>query len=538
MRHGLRRFLAMLAAVLPAVASSPSVAASLEEIRQRGEIAIGVKADYPLFGQLGADGLPAGMEVDLAQDLARRLGVAARLVVVTSANRLQRLEDGTIDLVIATLGDTEQRREIATMIEPNYYASGVNLMVPPDSRLRDWAELRGQPVCATQGAYFNRQLAQRYLVRLLLFGNNRDAKLAVRAGRCVGWAYDDTAIASDLATPEWNGWRMPLPSVLVTPWALALPRGARDDALRHAVADIVADWHRDGTLISVEHRWGIPPSGFLLRAQALWRQVDGLGVPVCRRDAGGNWPDACRNRALLTSNEANGLMRLGLAVKERFGLDLSFVYDDYDRDSFLHGLMTTLLLVMGSMAGALLAGVAAAVAIDRRIPLLTPLLRGLVTVLRMTPPLLQIYVVFFGLGAWMAAHWGFAVDPIVAVLLCLSLYAGAAVTQALGEATELLANRIAGFRLSTPTLLQAMHAARGALVGILVNIAKATGMASAIAVPELISAATSIMAERGNLGVMMNLMMVTWFMVILGTVWSLNRALAWLAPRSASGGSA
>jgi polar amino acid transport system substrate-binding protein len=537
MRHGPRRFLAALAALLAAVASSPSVAASLEEIRQRGEIAIGVKADYPLFGQLGADGLPAGMEVDLARDLARRLGVAARLMVVTSANRLQRLEDGTIDLVIATLGDTEQRREIATMIEPNYYASGVNLMVPPDSRLRDWAELRGQPVCATQGAYFNRQLAQRYLVRLLLFGNNRDARLAVRAGRCVGWAYDDTAIASDLATPEWAGWRMPLPSVLVTPWALALPREARDDALRLAVADIVADWHRDGTLIAAERHWGIPPSGFLPRAQALWRQVDGLGVPVCRRDAGGNWPDACRNRALLTSNEANGLMRLGLAVKERFGLDLSFVYDGYDRESFLRGLMTTLLLVLGSMAGALLAGLAAAVAIDRRIPLLTPLLRGLVTVLRMTPPLLQIYVVFFGLGAWMAARWGFAVDPIVAVLLCLSLYAGAAVAQALGEATELLANRIAGFRLSAATLRQAVHAARGALVGILVNIAKATGMASAIAVPELISAATSIMAERGNLGVMMNLMMVTWFLVILGTVWGLNRALAWLAPRPTPGGS-
>jgi polar amino acid transport system substrate-binding protein len=83
-----------------------------------------------------------------------------------------------------------------------------------------------------------------------------------------------------------------------------------------------------------------------------------------------------------------------------------------------------------------------------------------------------------------------------------------------------------------------VHAARGAPVGILVNIAKATGMASAIAVPELISAATSIMVERGNLGVMMNLMMVTWFLVILGTVWGLNRALAWLAPRPTPGGSA
>ncbi|MFC7538677.1 transporter substrate-binding domain-containing protein [Siccirubricoccus deserti] len=220
LRAALAGIVGLIGLAFPAAAADPD---PLGTIRQRGSIAIGVKADYPLFGQLGADGRPEGMEIDLARDLARRLGVEARLVVVTSANRLQRLEDGTVDLVIATLGDTEQRREIVTMIEPNYYASGVNLMVPPDSRLHDWSELRGQKVCATQGAYFNRQLAERYLVDLQLFGNNRDARLAVRAGRCVGWAYDDTAIASDLATPEWAGWRMPLRSALVTPWALALP---------------------------------------------------------------------------------------------------------------------------------------------------------------------------------------------------------------------------------------------------------------------------------------------------------------------------
>jgi polar amino acid transport system substrate-binding protein len=223
-------------------------------------------------------------------------------------------------------------------------------------------------------------------------------------------------------------------------------------------------------------------------------------------------------------------MRLGLVLKERFGIDLSVVYDHYDRGTFLMGLLRTLVLVAGSILGAVAVGIAAAIAIDRRLPLLSGLLRGGVTVLRMTPPLLQIYVVFFGLGAWTAMRWGHAIDPMPTALLCLSLYAGAAVAQVLLETAELLAAQVPDFRLGPATLRRALLTARGPIQGILVNIAKATGMASAIAVPELILATTAIVAERGNVGVMMNLMMATWFLIVLGTVAVLGWAVRWLDP--------
>ncbi len=53
------------------------------------------------------------------------------------------------------------------------------------------------------------------------------------------------------------------------------------------------------------------------------------------------------------------------------------------------------------------------------------------------------------------------------------------------------------------------------MVAILVNVVKATGMASVIAVPELISASTAIVAEHGNAGVMMNVLMITYFLLVL-----------------------
>lgn len=516
--------------------SRQALADPLAALRHRGVIVIGVKADYPLFGQVGANGQVEGFEVDIARALAEQLGLRAEITVVTSANRLQRLEDGTVDLVIATLGDTDQRRRVATLMEPNYYASGVNLMVPPQSTIRSWAELRGRPVCATQGAYFNRIIAERYLVDLQIFGNNRDARLAVRAGRCVGWLYDDTAIASDLVTPEWTGWKMPLASALVTPWALALPRAARGTELQYVIEDIIGEWHRNSFLIWTERQWGIAPSDFLRRAQEIWLAKDEDGQFVCRRGANRQWPDACRNRALLISDDVTGLMRLGLLVKERTGLDFSMVYDRYDRDSFLLGLVRTLLLVVGSMAGALLVGVAGALAVERRVPVVTQALQVLLTVLRMTPPLLQIYVVFFGIGFWLADRWGLVIDPMLTALACLSAYAGAAVAQALLDASGAIRERVPDFRLHPASLGRAVHAARAGIVGILVNIAKATGIASVIAVPEIINASNAIMAERGNAIVVMNVLMATYLLIVLGAVILLGRLQRMLERQAAPEG--
>ena len=82
----------------------------LDLIRQRGEVIIGVKGDYVPFGMVDPTGALVGIEPDLAADLAKRLGVGLQLVAVTAANRLQKLEQGSVDIIIATLSDTASLR--------------------------------------------------------------------------------------------------------------------------------------------------------------------------------------------------------------------------------------------------------------------------------------------------------------------------------------------------------------------------------------------------------------------------------------------
>jgi polar amino acid transport system substrate-binding protein len=493
-------------------------------IKQHGALVVGVKTDYAPFGMLNAAGVPEGFEHDLAADIAKRLGVTLIKISVTSTNRLQRLEEGSVDLVIATTGDTVERREIATMIEPNYYASGVTLFMRPEQTIIDWPGARGQKVCALHGSYFNRAMAERFLLDLQMFNNARDAKLAVRDKRCIGYLFDNTAIYRDLLLPEWAGYKAPLPPSLVTPWALVIASSERGSDFERFLGDAVAQWHRSGFLIERERAWHLPPSQFLSDMNTLWTSTDAQGKLLCSRDASGQWPAACRNKVFLNSKDEFGLRHLGLWWKEHTGMDLSVVYDGYDRKRFLIGLATTVSLMVLCVLGSLAVGVTGAMIAEARIAVLTPLVRWACTAGRMTPPLLVIYMLVFGLGSVLMASMGIGLSAMVIVVICLSLYTGSSVMTAFVEACDLLRTTSPHFQLRFENFRQVLPLSSPLVTAALINVCKATMMASAVAVPELLSAVTSIMAENGNVAEMMNILLLTFFLLIACT----TRALGWV----------
>ena len=505
--------------------SKPS--AALDAARNRGTLVVGVKTDYPPFGQLTTKGDAEGLEHDLAEDIAKRLGVGLVKVPVTGANRLQKLEEGAVDVVIATMGDTADRRRIAALIEPNYYSSGVTLLLRPDQKAADWPDIRGLKICAIQGSYFNRPMSQRYLLDLVIFNNARDAKLALRDGQCKGYLFDNTAIQSDLAKPEWAGYKAPLPPAMVAPWAIAVAKREQGTELEWALGDAVADWHRTGFLLAREKAWKLPETKFLNDTQKLWTSVGSDAQPMCAREPSGQWPAACRNPVFVTSGDVGGLRSMGLRLRELTGLDLTVVYDDYDRWRFFRGLLQSLALIVLCVVGSLAVGVLGALITESRWQKLGKLVRVLCIYGRMTPPLLQMYLLFFGLGALAWSAFGMTLSPLVIAVWCLSYYTGSSIMKALLDAAEHERELRPGFALTLSSVRSLVDTSSGPVTAALVNVSKGTMMASAISVPELLSAATAIMSDSGNVGVMMNLLLLIFLGVIAATV----RLLAWAAKR-------
>src|SRR5438045_8066257 len=123
----IKRLIALsIAAVIGcALATGTAGAQTLDTIKQRGVLVVGTKPDYKPFGFRDPTGAIVGFEPDLARDVAERLHAKLELEPVVSSNRMQFLQQGKIDLMIATMNDKPDRRLVVGIIEPSYYASGV-----------------------------------------------------------------------------------------------------------------------------------------------------------------------------------------------------------------------------------------------------------------------------------------------------------------------------------------------------------------------------------------------------------------------------
>jgi polar amino acid transport system substrate-binding protein len=255
------RLLAAIAALAAAVL--PATAQTLDKIKQRGVLVVGSKADYKPFGFRDPSGAIVGFEPDLAKDVADRLGAKLELEPVVSSNRMQFLQQGKIDLMIATMNDTPERRKIVGIIEPDYYASGVNVFLIKKAGLKSWDQLKDQKICAIQGAWYNKTVAEKYGADIVAFKGTAEAEAALQQGNCIGFVYDDTYFADHLSDPKWAAYDMPLESILVEPWGLAVKLEERDAPWGQFMTKTVTDWHRSGKLIELEKKWKIPPSAFL-----------------------------------------------------------------------------------------------------------------------------------------------------------------------------------------------------------------------------------------------------------------------------------
>ncbi len=256
------RYFSIVAAgvVLGMLGATAARADALDDIKKKGVLVVGTKADYRPFGFLDPSGKIVGFEPDLAADVAKRLGVKLELVPVVASNRIQFLQQGKIDMMIATMSDTPERRKIVDVVDPSYYGSGTNVLAPKSAGLKNWEALRGKKVCLVQGAFYNKELQEKYGVDGVAFPGTAETYAALKNGNCVAFAYDDTAIVGEMLKPEWSAYEMPLDSILFVPWGLAIKQGEKGFA--DMMAKTAVEWHKTGFIQDLEKKWAIKPTQF------------------------------------------------------------------------------------------------------------------------------------------------------------------------------------------------------------------------------------------------------------------------------------
>ena len=226
------------------------------------------------------------------------------------------------------------------------------------------------------------------------------------------------------------------------------------------------------------------------------------------------------------------------ALNDASGINLTIFYDSFDRQRFVSGLLMTLRLAATAIVASVLIGVVGAWLQGSRLILTRKLVYWYIQFFRNTPPLVQIYFFYFGIGSLLSVNGGSGQPvPIVSnvtwAIVSLSFFAGAfnveifrAGVEAVPATTIEAAESLGFTRLRTYLLIVLPLAFRISLPALnnnLVNLVKTTTLAYAIAVPELLYVTSQIWSDALNVPEMMNVLLFMYLVLVGSLVWLMHR---------------
>ena len=178
---------------------------SPEQIKEAGEIVIGIFSDKAPFGYIDADGKPAGYDVVYGDRIATALGVTAKYVPVDAAARTEVLASNKVDITLANFTVTPERAEKVDFANP-YFKVSLGVVSPSSAEITDVGQLAGKTLIVTKGttaeAYFE---ANHPEVKLQKYDQYSDAYQALEDGRGDAFSTDNTeVIAWAIAHPGFS----------------------------------------------------------------------------------------------------------------------------------------------------------------------------------------------------------------------------------------------------------------------------------------------------------------------------------------------
>lgn len=232
---------------------------SLDAVVKAGVLKVGVKEDVPNFGLRNTTtGEIEGFEVDIVKLLAGKIlgdENAYELTPVTAKTRGPLLDNGEVDLVIATFTITDERKLTYNFSTP-YYEDAVGLLVKKDSGYKGLADMNGAVIGVAQSAT-SKEAVQKVAdekgitVSFSEYATYPEIKAALDSGRvdafCVdgsilgGYVDDTTMILPDRFAPQQYGVASKLDNV----------------TLSQAVDDDINEWLKDGTIEGLITKWGL-----------------------------------------------------------------------------------------------------------------------------------------------------------------------------------------------------------------------------------------------------------------------------------------
>lgn len=250
---------AMAVGTLTALLSfaSMSFAAELTEIKERGQIIVGVKDNLRPLGFTDAEGNLVGLEIDIARKLAEDIfgnSEAVELVPVNNKERLQVVLDDDVDLAIARIAYTTPRARIVDF-SPHYYLDGTGL-ITKDNSIENLSSLTQSTIAVLENsatiAVIRNRLPNANLVGV---DSYQEALELLETNRADAFAGDRTVLTGWIQ--EYPQYKLLPERLSGAPLSIVMPKGLQYQELRDKVNDAIARWQESGWLRERIEYWGL-----------------------------------------------------------------------------------------------------------------------------------------------------------------------------------------------------------------------------------------------------------------------------------------
>jgi ABC-type amino acid transport substrate-binding protein len=227
-----------------------------ETIKKSGIIRVGVNTDSRPFAYYNKKGELEGYDIDLSKRIAEYiLGSSENIkyVPVTPHDRLLKISTGEVDIVIATMTITPQRKEVIEFSVP-YDVAGQALLVRSNSQIDSLGDLSGQNVGVIWGT-----TAEKNMINLLPaanvvgFKSYNDAYIALKNGKIEAITSDDTILSRFVMTD--NQLKLLPKRYSREPYGIGFKKGKGSDKLKEELNEAILDLKQKNVLNAIHRKW-------------------------------------------------------------------------------------------------------------------------------------------------------------------------------------------------------------------------------------------------------------------------------------------
>ncbi len=217
---------------------------TMAKIQKAGVLKVGTKFDQPLYGEKGLSGDVEGFDVEIAKLIADDLGVKADFTEAVSKNREPFIQNGNVDIVVATYTINDKRKAVVDFAGP-YYLTGQSLMVrKDDSTIKTKDDLAGKKVCSVEGSTPAERIKTEAPKAVITLFDTYGKCATAMENKQVDAVTTDEAILLGLAAKKPDAYQVVGRPFSEEPYGIGLKKG--DQAFRDYINDFLEKIYEDG----------------------------------------------------------------------------------------------------------------------------------------------------------------------------------------------------------------------------------------------------------------------------------------------------